>query len=242
MHLQKAILYDLMVASGASSLSKGESLRDTLETLKAMRMDCFIVRHPASGAAHQVAKFSNSPTINAGDGRRAHPTQALLDAYTLKKHFGKLEGLKIAIIGDVRHSRVARSNAQLLKILGADVTLCGPAPLLPRELMGMAKLTTDPLEAVKGAHAVMALRIQQERLSSGFLSSLYEYRAGYQVNEKLLKGAREDAIVMHPGPMLRDLEISGTLASSGRSVILEQVENGVAVRMAVLYHLLVGKK
>jgi len=229
-------------ASGASSLSKGESLRDTLETLKAMRMDCFIVRHPASGAAHQVAKFSNSPTVNAGDGRRAHPTQALLDAYTLKKHFGKLEGLKVAIIGDVRHSRVARSNAQLLKILGADVTLCGPAPLLPRELSGMARLTTDPLEAVKGAHAVMALRIQQERLSSGFLSSLYEYRAGYQVNEKLLKGAREDAIVMHPGPMLRDLEISGTLASSGRSVILEQVENGVAVRMAVLYHLLVGKK
>ncbi len=229
-------------AAGSSSLSKGESLRDTIETLKAMRVDAFIVRHPASGAAHQVAKFGGSVTLNAGDGCRAHPTQALLDAYTLFKEFGRLEGLNVAIVGDIRHSRVARSNAQLLKILGAKVTLCGPAPLLPKELAGMATLTTDPLEAVKNADAVMALRIQQERMSGGFLPSLNEYMLTYQVNEALLERAKEGAIVLHPGPMLRDLEISGSLADSGRSRIVQQVENGVSVRMAVLYHLLVGKR
>ncbi|MBB6097772.1 aspartate carbamoyltransferase catalytic subunit [Deinobacterium chartae] len=230
-------------AAGASSLSKGESLRDTIETLKAMRVDAFIVRHPASGAAHLVARYGGLPTLNAGDGRRAHPTQALLDAYTLRRRLGSLEGLKVAIIGDVRHSRVARSNAELLPLLGAEVTLCGPAPLLPRELARPGvKLTTDPREAVKGAGAVMALRIQQERMAGGFLPSMAEYALSYQVNERLLAEAREDAVLLHPGPMNLDLEVSGSLARSERSLIGEQVENGVAVRMAVLYHLLVGRR
>lgn len=230
-------------AASSSSLSKGESLRDTIETLKAMRVDAFIVRHHASGAAHQVAKYGKVPVINAGDGRRAHPTQALLDAYTMRQSFGKLAGLKVAIIGDIRHSRVARSNAQLLTLLGAEVTLCGPATLLPPELAAFGvRLTSNPQLAVDGADVVMALRLQQERMSGGYLSSLNEYMLTYQVNEALMQWAKPEAIVLHPGPMLRDLEISGSLADDPRTKIIDQVSNGVAVRMAVLYHLLVGKK
>lgn len=229
-------------AAGNSSLSKGESLRDTVETLNAMGVDAFIVRHEAAGAAHLVARYSGKTTINAGDGRRAHPTQALLDAYTLRRAFGDLAGKKVAIIGDVRHSRVARSNAQLLPMLGAEVTLCGPATLLPKELArNGVTLTTDPLEAVRGADAVMALRLQRERMNAGYLGSLQEYARLYQVNDALLAHAGEDAVVLHPGPMNRDLEISGEVASGGRSKIVEQVENGLAVRMSVLYHLLVGR-
>lgn len=230
-------------AASSSSLSKGESLRDTIETLKAMRVDAFIVRHHASGAAHQVAKYGKVPVINAGDGRRAHPTQALLDAYTMRQSFGKLAGLKVAIIGDIRHSRVARSNAQLLTLLGAEVTLCGPATLLPPELAAFGvRLTSHPQLAVDGADVVMALRLQQERMTGGYLSSLNEYMLTYQVNEALMQWAKPEAIVLHPGPMLRDLEISGSLADAPRTKIIDQVSNGVAVRMAVLYHLLVGKK
>ena len=229
-------------AAGASSLSKGESLRDTVETLNAMHVDCFVVRHHAAGAAHLVARYSGKPTINAGDGRRAHPTQALLDAYTIRRHYGDLAGRKITIIGDVRHSRVARSNAALLPLLGAHVTLCGPATLLPRELARPGvTLTTDVREAVKGADAVMALRLQRERMSTGYLGSLQEYTQTYQVNDALLEGANDGAIVLHPGPMNRDLEISGDTATGPRSKIVEQVENGQAVRMSVLYHLLVGR-
>ncbi|WP_034334753.1 aspartate carbamoyltransferase catalytic subunit [Deinococcus misasensis] len=233
----------LTFAAGASSLSKGESLRDTIETLNAYKVDAFIVRHHASGAAHQVARFSGKSTINAGDGRRAHPTQALLDAYTMLKEFGKLEGLKVTIIGDILHSRVARSNAELLSLMGAQVTLCGPATLLPRELArDNVKVTTDIQEAVTGADVVMALRLQQERMNGGFLPSMSEYALTYQVNESLLERAKDHAIVLHPGPMNRDLEISGSLADSARSRIIAQVEYGQAVRMSVLYHLLVGKK
>ncbi|GEM47924.1 aspartate carbamoyltransferase catalytic subunit [Deinococcus cellulosilyticus] len=233
----------LTFAAGASSLSKGESLRDTIETLNAYKVDAFIVRHHASGAAHQVAKFSGKSTINAGDGRRAHPTQALLDAYTMLKEFGKLEGLKVTIVGDILHSRVARSNAELLDLLGADVTLCGPATLLPKELQkGRVKLTNDMQAAVKDADVVMALRLQQERMNGGFLPSMSEYALTYQVNERLLELAKDHAIVLHPGPMNRDLEISGSLADSERSRIIAQVEYGQAIRMSVLYHLLVGKK
>ena len=229
-------------AAGASSLSKGESLRDTIETLNAMKVDAFVIRHHASGAAHLVARYGGKTTINAGDGRRAHPTQALLDAYTLRRQFGDLAGRKIAIIGDVRHSRVARSNAQLLPMLGASVTLCGPATLLPRELQGPGvTLTTDAREAVRGADAVMALRLQRERMSTGYLGSLQEYARAYQVNDDLLNLASDDAVVLHPGPMNRDLEISSETASGPRSRIVEQVENGQAVRMSVLYHLLVGR-
>ena len=233
----------LTFAAGNSSVSKGESLRDTLEVLTAYRVDAYIVRHHAAGAAHLVARYSGKPVINAGDGRRAHPTQALLDAYTVRQEYGSLEGKKVAIIGDIRHSRVARSNAELLPKLGAQVVLCGPATLLPADLAALpgVTLTTDPREAVKGAHAVMALRLQQERMNGGYLASMQEYADTYQVNEKLMGEAESGAIVLHPGPMNRDLEISSDTADGPRSRILKQVENGQAVRMSVLYHLLVGR-
>ncbi len=232
----------LTFTASTSSTAKGESLRDTVQTLEAMKVDCFVVRHQASGAAHNVSKFTKAKVINAGDGRRAHPTQALLDAYTLQQRFGRIEGLEVAIVGDVKHSRVARSNAELLAKLGAKVRLCGPATLLPKELESdNVKVTTNLSEAVEGAHAVMALRLQLERMTGGYLPSFEEYRDTYQVNTRTLKRAHKDVIVMHPGPMNRDLEIEGTLADSDRSVILKQVANGLPVRMAVLYHLLVGK-
>ena len=228
--------------SANSSTAKGESLKDTIETLEAMKIDAFIVRHGASGAAHQVSKWTKAKVVNAGDGRRAHPTQALLDAYTLKQKFKSLEGLEVAIVGDVRHSRVARSNAELLPKLGARVRLCGPATLLPTELEADGvTVTTDIREAIEGAHAVMALRLQLERMSAGYLPSLKEYRDTYQVNAQRMVGARPDAVVLHPGPMNRDLEIESVLADSSRSLVLQQVANGLPVRMAVLYHLLVGK-
>lgn len=230
-------------AAGASSLSKGESLRDTVEVLTAYKVDAFVVRHPASGAAHLIARYSGKPVINAGDGRRAHPTQALLDAYTIRQEYGTLAGKKVAIIGDIRHSRVARSNAELLPKLGAEVVLSGPATLLPADLAALpgVTVTTDPKEAVRGAHAVMALRLQQERMNAGYLASLQEYVERYQVNEALLREAESGAIVLHPGPLNRDLEISSEVAGGPQSRILKQVENGQAVRMSVLYHLLVGR-
>ena len=234
----------LTFAAGNSSVSKGESLRDTLEVLTAYKVDAYIVRHHASGAAHLVAKYSGKPVINAGDGRRAHPTQALLDAYTIRQEYGELVGKKVAIIGDIRHSRVARSNAELLPKLGAEVVLCGPATLLPADLAALpgVTLTSDPREAVRGAHAVMALRLQQERMNGGYLASMQEYADTYQVNEGLMQEAESGAIVLHPGPMNRDLEISSDTADGPRSRILKQVENGQAVRMSVLYHLLVGRE
>ncbi|PNY81700.1 aspartate carbamoyltransferase catalytic subunit [Deinococcus koreensis] len=231
-------------AAGASSASKGESLRDTVEVLTQYKVDAYIVRHHAAGAAHLVARYSGKPVINAGDGRRAHPTQALLDAYTIRQEFGSLEGKTVAILGDVRHSRVARSNAELLPKLGAKVVLCGPATLLPAELGTLpgVTLTSDPQAAVRGAHAVMALRLQQERMGGGFLGSLQEYADTYQVNEGLMQEAESGAIVLHPGPMNRDVEISHEAADGPRSRILKQVENGQAIRMSVLYHLLVGRE
>ncbi|WP_161883104.1 aspartate carbamoyltransferase catalytic subunit [Deinococcus alpinitundrae] len=229
-------------AAGASSVSKGESIRDTIEVLSAYKVDAFVVRHQAAGAAHLVARYSGKPVINAGDGRRAHPTQALLDAYTIRREFGGLEGKTVAIIGDVRHSRVARSNAELLPKLGAKVILCGPATLLPRELAAESvTLTTDPREAVGNADAVMALRLQQERMDAGYVGSLQDYARVYQVNEDLLAFAPNEAVVLHPGPMNRDVEISSETADGPRSRILAQVENGQAVRMSTLYHLLVGR-
>jgi aspartate carbamoyltransferase catalytic subunit len=233
----------LTFSAATSSTAKGESLKDTLETLEQMKIDLFVIRHSASGAAHQASRFTNASIINAGDGRRAHPTQALLDAFTLKQRFGKLEGLEVAIVGDVKHSRVARSNADLLVKLGAKVRLCGPSTLLPKELEGPGvTVTTNLNEALDGANAVMALRLQLERMSTGYIPSLSEYQHTYQINSSNLVHAAPDAIVMHPGPMNRDVELEGVLADSSRSVILKQVENGLPVRMAVLYHLLVGKK
>lgn len=233
-------------AAGASSLSKGESLKDTLRTIDAMQADLYVVRHAVSGVPHQLARWTDARIVNAGDGRRAHPTQALLDAYTFQKNFPNFDGFagkKLAIVGDVLHSRVARSNAELWTKLGAQVTLCGPRTLLPDELSGSnVTLTSNLYEAAEGAHAVMALRLQGERMQGGLLPSLAEYRARFGVTEAVMAHAHEHALVMHPGPMNRDVEIAGSLADSERSVIEQQVANGVSVRMAVLYTLLVGRK
>ena len=233
-------------AAGSSSLSKGESLKDTLRTVDAMQSDLYVVRYAVAGVPYQLARWTDAAVVNAGDGRRAHPTQALLDAYTFSKHFGDFdtfEGKKLAIVGDVMHSRVARSNVELWTKLGANVTLCGPRTLLPQELVqDNVTLTNSVFEAAEGAHAVMALRLQNERMTSGLLPSVAEYQARYQVTEAAMAHAHPDAIIMHPGPMNRDVELSGTLADSERSVIEQQVASGVPVRMAVLYTLLVGKK
>lgn len=233
-------------AAGASSLSKGESLKDTFRTVDAMQADLYVVRHAVAGTPQQLARWTDAGIVNAGDGRRAHPTQALLDAYTFQQRFNGFDGFagkKLAVVGDILHSRVARSNAELWTKLGAQVVLCGPKPLLPRglEWPGVT-LTTSIYEAAEGAHAVMALRLQGERMQAGLLPSLAEYRARYGVDERVIRHAHPDALVMHPGPMNRDVEIAGTLADSERSVIEQQVANGVPVRMAVLYTLLVGRR
>ena len=234
-------------AAGGSSVSKGESLKDTLRTIDAMQADLYVVRHRAAGAAHQLARWTEAAVVNAGDGRRAHPTQALLDAYTFRQRFPAFDGFagkRLAIVGDVLHSRVARSNAVLWTLLGAEVVLCGPRTLLPDELGEQpgVTLTHRVEEAMEGAHAVMALRLQHERMNRGLLPSLAEYRQRYQVNRQRLRLAHDEALVMHPGPMNRDVELEGVLADDPRSVIEAQVANGVPVRMAVLYTLLVGSR
>lgn len=233
---------DVLSFSGAtSSMAKGESYKDTLLTLDAMGIDAYVIRVDSAGVPHQAARWLGKPIINAGDGARAHPTQALLDAFSLLERLGSLEGRKIAIVGDILHSRVARSNAELLPMLGAEVWLCGPATLLPGELPGV-RLTTDLRTALQDADAVMALRLQKERMDRGLLPSEAEYVAGYQITRERLGWAKPEAPLLHPGPMNRDLELEGALAESERSLIERQVANGQAVRMAVLYHLLVGRK
>ncbi len=234
-------------AAGASSLSKGESLKDTLRTVDAMQADLYVVRHASAGVPYQLAQWTDAAIVNAGDGRRAHPTQALLDAYTFKTRFPGFSGwggVKLTIVGDVAHSRVARSNVELWTKLGADVTLCGPATLLPPELGELpgVRLSHHLPSAVEGAHAVMALRLQTERMKGPLLPSTAEYRQRYQLSRKVMAAAHPEAIVMHPGPMNRDLEIEGALADDERSVIETQVANGVPIRMAVLYTLLVGAR
>jgi len=234
-------------AAGGSSVSKGESLKDTLRTIDAMQADLYVVRHHAAGAPQQIARWTDALVVNAGDGRRAHPTQALLDAYTFRERFpgfDGFEGKRLAIIGDVLHSRVARSNIEAWTTLGAEVVLCGPRTLLPDALAERPGVTlTHHVEAaVEGSHAVMALRLQTERMTSGLLPSLVEYRQRYQLTRERMRLAHPDALVMHPGPMNRDVEIEGVLADDPRSVVEAQVANGVPVRMAVLYTLLVGSR
>jgi aspartate carbamoyltransferase catalytic subunit len=232
---------DVVSFSGTtSSTVKGETYRDTLRTLDQMGIDAYILRTDAAGVPYQAHSWLRKPVINAGDGWRAHPTQALLDAFTLRERLGSLEGKKIAIVGDILHSRVARSNAELLPMLGATVVACGPAPLLPGSLPG-ATLTTSLREALHEADAVMVLRLQKERMEKGLLPSLPEYIAAYQVNRERLGWAKPGAPLLHPGPMNRDVELEGTLADSPQSLVERQVANGQAVRMAVLYHVLVGK-
>lgn len=224
------------IGGSSSSTSKGETLRDTIATLDAMHADVIVVRHNASGAAAYVAERTRAAVVNAGDGMHEHPTQALLDAFTIRRHKKSLAGLKIAICGDVMHSRVARSNALLLPMLGAEVRLAGPGTLLPRGIETFGAKTYDKLEpALDGADVVMMLRIQQERLGAKLFPSLREYAREFGLNAERLKLAKPDALVMHPGPMNRGVEISESVADGTQSVIRDQVESGVAVRMAVLY-------
>ena len=224
------------ITAAGSSVSKGESLVDTLNTLAAMRPDAIVMRHSASGAPHFLARHLPTPIINAGDGTHEHPTQALLDARTILDRRGSLEGLRVAIIGDIAHSRVARSNVHLLAKFGVDIVLCGPASLLPPELAELApgvRLTTDIRDAIRGADVIMMLRVQLERQhEAAFPAS--EYFRFYGLRLEHMDLARPDAIVMHPGPINRGRELASEVADFQRSVILNQVENGIAVRMAVL--------
>ena len=225
-----------------SSVSKGESLKDTALTLQAMGADAVVIRHPASGAPHRLATWIDGTVLNAGDGTHEHPTQALLDAYTMRARLGRLDGLSVAIVGDVLHSRVARSNVLLLHTLGARVTLVGPPTLLPVGVDAWPAKTSYDLDAVlPDADVVMMLRVQRERMDDAYFPSVREYARRYGLDRVRMSRLPEHAIVMHPGPMNRGMEISPDVADSPRSTIVEQVANGVSVRMAVLYLLLGGQ-
>ncbi len=237
----KALGADVVnLSASGSSVEKGESLVDTVRTLEAIGADLVVMRHGRSGAPYLAARNTRAGIINGGDGTHAHPTQALLDLYTMRRRIGPLAGKKVVIVGDVRHSRVARSNIWTLLAEGADVVLCGPATLLPHTLAGIGEagsctVTTSLDSAIEGAHVVMALRIQKERQESGLIPSMREYITGYQVNARRLAAAAPHAFVMHPGPMNEGVEIAPDVAHGLASVVEEQVANGVAVRMAILY-------
>jgi aspartate carbamoyltransferase catalytic subunit len=226
----------LNIAVAASSVLKGETLADTARNIEAMSPDMIVLRHASSGACHLLSRICRSRIINAGDGMHEHPTQALLDAFTIKQHKGAIESLKIAIVGDLLHSRVLRSNVLLLTKLGADVWLCGPPTLMPPgiERLGV-RVSSAVNEAVADADVIMMLRIQQERMQGAFFPSLREYYNVFGMTLERVKRARPDVIIMHPGPMNRGVEIASEVADGPFSVILEQVANGVSVRMAVLY-------
>ena len=239
---------DVINISGkGSSASKGESLRDTVMTVCAMGVDGLVIRHPASGAAQQVSEWVDAVVVNAGDGTHEHPTQALLDAYTLQRRLGTLEGKHVAIIGDLTHSRVFRSNVLCLTKLGAHVTVVAPPTLMPS---GIGPWSTDAGfatsydidDVLPHADAVMMLRVQRERMSGGYFPSAREYTVGYGLTRERLGMLKPDAPICHPGPMNRGLEIAGDAADAAQSVVLEQVSSGLAVRMAVLYHLLAGEE
>ncbi|OGO45312.1 MAG: aspartate carbamoyltransferase [Chloroflexi bacterium RBG_16_64_32] len=250
----KALGADVInIAASGSSVQKGESLYDTVRTLQAVGSQVLVMRHGASGAPYLVAQHVQMNVVNAGDGWHAHPTQGLLDLYTMRSHLGDLRGKRVVIVGDIAHSRVARSNLWGLTTMGAQVVICAPPTLLPYGMRPSVAPVEDPLalprvqvetdldRAVEGADVVMALRLQLERMTAGLLPSLREYARLYQVNEERLSRARTGALVMHPGPVNEGVEISPAVARSLQSVIEEQVTNGVAVRMAVLYLLARGK-
>ena len=233
--------------AATSSLSKGESLKDTAQTLEALGADAIVIRHPASGAAHNLAHrgWVAASIINAGDGRHEHPTQALLDALTIRQRLGSakdLQGVRVLIVGDIKHSRVARSNIHLLKLLGATITLAGPASLMPLGISELGvKVEFDFRSALKqNPDVVMMLRVQRERMVENSLGSEAEYSANWALADDRLDLLREDAVILHPGPMNRGLEISSAAADDPRSAILQQVSNGVSVRMAVLHKVLSG--
>jgi aspartate carbamoyltransferase catalytic subunit len=224
-----------------SSVSKGESLKDTALTLEAMGADCVVIRHQASGAPYRLANWIKGSVVNAGDGTHEHPTQALLDAFTMRRHLGNLDSRRVAIVGDVLHSRVARSNVLLLKTLGADVTLVAPPTLLPVGVEGWPCGYSYDLDSVLAkTDVVMMLRVQRERMNDSYFPNAREYSRRYGLDAARMATLPEHAIVMHPGPMNRGMEIAAEVADSMRSVIVEQVANGVSVRMAVLYLLLGG--
>ncbi|NNF07560.1 MAG: aspartate carbamoyltransferase catalytic subunit [Candidatus Eisenbacteria bacterium] len=229
-------------SKATSSVVKGETLKDTVKNIEAMMVDFVVVRHGASGAPHFIAKNIAASVINAGDGQHEHPTQGLLDMFTMRRVKGDLAGLKVVIVGDVTHSRVARSNIWGLTKLGADVHVAGPTTLTPREIEKMGVTTTWKVEeALEGADVVNVLRIQKERQDANLLPSLREYAIHFGVTQERLKRAKSDVVIMHPGPMNRGVEIAQDVAEDERNVILEQVTNGVAARMAVLYLLNGGK-
>ncbi len=231
----------LNFSAQSSSFLKGETLLDTARNLEAMAPDFIVIRHREPGAPHFLARHCNAAIINAGDGTHEHPTQALLDAYTIRQRKGRFEGLKVALVGGILHSRVARSNVLLLSRMGAEVTVCGPPTLIPRGIESLGCRATCRIEeALEGADVVMVLRIQIERMRSGFFPTLREYATLYGLNLERFRRAAPEAIIMHPGPINRGVEITGELADGHASVILEQVANGVAVRMAVLYLLAGG--
>jgi len=232
------------VSAKGSSVSKGESLRDTMLTLDAMGVDCFVIRHPSSGAAAQVASWVRAQVVNAGDGQHEHPTQALLDAYTMRQHFRSLgndgfAGKKIAIVGDLLHSRVVRSNVLLQNLLGGEVVLVAPPTLLPTGVENWGcQVTSDFDSVLPEADIVMMLRVQRERMAGGYFPTEREYTAGYGLTEERLRELKPGAGICHPGPMNRGVEISSAAADAANSLVLDQVASGVAVRMSVLYHLL----
>jgi aspartate carbamoyltransferase catalytic subunit len=235
------------VSSSGSSAAKGESLRDTALTLRAAGADALIIRHPASGAAQQLSEWTAEEggggpcVINAGDGTHEHPTQALLDALTIRQRLGSIEGKRVLIVGDVLHSRVARSNVLLLATLGAEVVLVAPPTLLPVGVAEWPVTVSHGFDAeLPAADAVLMLRVQAERMNGGFFPSAREYSVRYGLSQKRLALLPDDSVVLHPGPMLRGMEISSSVADSSQSAVLQQVSNGVHVRMAVLFHLLVG--
>jgi len=230
----------LSIAAATSSVSKGETLLDTAKNLEAMNPDMVVMRHASSGAPHFLARHCRFAVVNAGDGAHEHPTQALLDALTLRQRKGRLKGLRVAIIGDITHSRVARSNLWLLSKMGAQVVLCGPPTVIPPGIEGLAPVTYRIEEAIEGADAIMMLRIQLERMSGGFFPTLREYYRRFGLTEERARRAKKDVLIMHPGPLNRGVEIASEVADGPYSVILDQVTNGVAVRMAVLYLLLGG--
>ncbi|MGE2737904.1 aspartate carbamoyltransferase catalytic subunit [Mycolicibacterium vaccae] len=236
------------VSSSGSSVAKGESLRDTAMTLRAAGADALIVRHPASGAAQQLAEWTvdeqgGPSVINAGDGTHEHPTQALLDALTIRQRLGSIDGKRVVIVGDVLHSRVARSNVALLNTLGAEVVLVAPPTLLPVGVADWPVTVSHELDAeLPLADAVLMLRVQAERMNGGFFPSAREYSVRYGLSEQRQAQLADHTVVLHPGPMLRGMEIAYSVADSPQSAVLQQVSNGVHIRMAVLFHLLVGSE
>lgn len=239
----KSLSADTVSFSAAgSSLSKGESLKDTVLTVQALGVDLMVVRHGAIGAPWRVAEWVDVPVVNAGDGAHQHPTQALLDCLTLRQHFGTLEGVKIGIVGDIRHSRVARSGVFAFTTLGADVTLIAPPTLLPVNDGGWpAAMTSELDDVLTGLDAVYLLRVQTERGGASVFPSLAEYTARFGLTTERFSRLKPDAVVLHPGPMIRGVEIAASVADDPRALVLDQVRNGVAARMAVLYHLLGGE-